>query len=40
MHTMRTLARNMSYLLKCLELGKAQLPLPDKEPKTATNFIR
>lgn len=40
LQTMRTLARNMSYLLKCLELGKAQLPMPDKEPKTATNFIR
>ena len=37
---MRTLARNMSYLLKCLELGKAQLPMPEREPRTATNFIR
>lgn len=40
LQTMRTLAENMSYLLKCLELGKTQLPLPEKEPKTATNFIR
>ena len=40
LQTMRTLARNMSYLLKCLDLGKAQLPMSDKEPKTATNFIR
>ena len=40
LQTMRTLARNMSYLLKCLELGKAQLPMPEREPRTATNFIR
>lgn len=37
---MRTLARNMSFLLKSIALGKAQYGLPPKEPRTATNFIR
>ncbi len=38
--TMRTLARNMSFLMKSIALGKEAFGLPEKEPRTATNFIR
>ena len=38
---MRTLARNMAWLLKCIECGKANgIPLPEREPSISTNFIR
>lgn len=37
---MRTLARNMSFLMKSIELGKEKYGIPEKEPKVATNFIR
>jgi len=37
LQTMRTLARNMAYMLKSLK--KAELPLPLQEEKVATNFI-
>ena len=37
---MRTLARNMSFLIKSIALGKAEYGLPDKEPRVSTNFIR
>lgn len=41
MQTMRTLARNMAYFLKCREAGrKSGVPLPKREPITFTNFIR
>ena len=40
LQVMRTLARNMSYLLRCIELGKQKYPLPETEPKEKTNFIR
>lgn len=41
MQTMRTLARNMAYFLKCQGAGrKAGVPLPAREPITLTNFIR
>lgn len=41
MQTMRVLGRNMVWLLKCIEAGKkAGVELPEKEPKTMTNFIR
>ena len=41
MQTMRTLARNMAYLLKCLDAGrKSGVQLPETEAKLATNFIR
>jgi len=41
MQTMRTLARNMAYLLKCLDAGrKSGVQLPETETKVATNFIR
>lgn len=41
LQTMRTLAENMTYLLRCLEAGKqAGVPAPSYEPKQMTNFIR
>ncbi len=41
MQTMRTLAENMAWLLKCIEAGrKAGIPEPVHEPKCRTNFIR
>ena len=38
--SMRTLARNMVFLMKSIALGKAQFGLPEKEAHVATNFIR
>ena len=38
--TMRVLARNMSFLMKSIALGKEKYGLPEKEPDTMTNFIR
>lgn len=40
MQTMRVLARNMTFLMKSIALGKAQYGLPETEPKQSTNFIR
>ena len=40
MQTMRTLARNMSFLMKSIALGKEQFGLPEKERHAWTNFIR
>ena len=37
---MRTLAKNMSFLIKSIALGREQYGLPEKEPFTRTNFIR
>lgn len=37
---MRTLAKNMSFLMKSIALGKEQYGLPEKEPFQRTNFIR
>lgn len=37
---MRTLARNMSFLMKSIALGKEQFGLPEKEEITYTNFVR
>ena len=37
---MRTLAENMSFLIKSIRLGKETYGLPEKEAKTGTNFIR
>ena len=37
--TMRALARNMVFLMKSIALGKEAYGLPEKEPRTATNFI-
>ena len=40
MQIMRTLGRNMAWLLKCIEAAKATVPYPETEPWLATNFIR
>ena len=40
LQTMRTLARNMTFLMKSIELGKEKFGLPEKEPWTPTHFIR
>ena len=40
LQTMRTLARNMAFLMKSIALGKAQFGLPEKEKHQFTNFIR
>jgi len=37
---MRTLARNMSFLIKSIQLGKEQYGIPQREKMIATNFIR
>lgn len=38
--TMRTLARNMTFLMKSIALGKEQFGLPEQEERIATHFIR
>ena len=40
MQTMRTLARNMAFLMKAIALGKEKYGLPEKEPHAWTKFIR
>ncbi|MHC1720410.1 MAG: flavodoxin family protein [Clostridiaceae bacterium] len=41
MQTMRTLGKNMAWLLKSIQAGKeAGIKLPEKEPSAVTNFIR
>ncbi len=40
MQTMRTLARNMVFMMKSIALGKEKLGLPEKEEKVSTSFIR
>ena len=41
LQTMRTLARNMAWMLKCIKSGKeAGIDFPEHEAKVATNFIR
>ena len=40
MQTMRTLGRNMAFLMKSIALGKEKYGLPEKEPITFTSFIR
>lgn len=41
LQTMRTLAKNMSWIMKCIEAGKqAGIPMPVQEPVTHTNFTR
>ncbi|MBO4875952.1 MAG: flavodoxin family protein [Bacteroidales bacterium] len=40
LQTMRTLARNMAFLVKSIALGKEKFGLPEKESRVATNFIR
>lgn len=40
LQTMRTLADNMSFLIKSIALGKKEYGLPEKEPRVSTHFIR
>ena len=40
LQTMRTLARNMTFLMRSIALGKEQFGLPEKEERIATHFIR
>ena len=40
LQTMRTLARNMAFLMKSVALGKEKYGLPEKEPWQGTHFIR
>lgn len=41
MQTMRTLGKNMAWLLKCIEAGKENgIDAPETEAKIKTNFIR
>ncbi len=41
MQTMRTLARNMAWMLKCIEAGKnAGVLYPERETPIKTNFVR
>ena len=37
---MRTLAANMTFLMKSIALGKEKFGLPEKEDRVATNFVR
>lgn len=40
LQTMRTLAGNMSFLMKSIALGKEQFGLPEKEERISTHFVR
>ena len=40
LQTMRTLARNMTFLMRSIALGKEAYGLPEQEPRQGTNFIR
>ena len=40
MYTMRTLARNMAFLMKSIALGKEKYGLPEQEEHVWTHFIR
>lgn len=40
LQTMRTLARNMTFLMKSIALGKEKFGLPEKEDWIPTHFIR
>ena len=40
LQVMRTLARNMAFLMKSIALGKVQYGLPEKEEPIRTHFIR
>ena len=41
LQVMRTLAKNMAWMLKCFEAGRnAGIGLPEQEPRVNTNFIR
>ena len=40
MQIMRTLGKNMAFLMKSIQLGKEEFGLPKKESLIFTNFIR
>ena len=40
LQTMRTLARNMTFLMKSIALGREKYGLPEKEAAQRTNFVR
>ena len=40
MQTLRSMARNMAFLIKSIALGKEQFGLPEVEKRVGTNFIR
>ena len=40
LQTMRTLGKNMAFLIKSIQLGKKEFGLPEKEEHKFTNFIR
>lgn len=40
MQVMRTLGRNMAWLLKCIDVAKPNVPYPKHEARVSTNFIR
>ena len=40
LQTMRTLARNMAFLMKSIALGKEAYGLPEREPGVMTSFVR
>ena len=40
MQGMRTLARNMAFLIKSIQLGKEKFGIPEREKGVWTNFIR
>jgi len=40
LRVMRDLAKNMTFLIKAIALGKSAYGLPEKEPPVYTNFIR
>ena len=40
MQVMRTLARNMAFLMKSIALGREKYGLPEMEKRISTNFVR
>ena len=40
LQTMRTLGRNMAFMMKSFQLGRKSLGLPEKEERAFTHFIR
>ena len=40
LQTMRTLARNMTFLMKSIQLGKEKYGMPEREEPVFTHFIR
>ena len=38
--TVRNLAKNMTFLMKSIALGKEKFGLPELDPVTPTHFIR